>query len=209
MTETVSAAAPLQLPWQPCELCGGLGVEASAAGDVVAFTCPRCHHEEQRRRLPFFSITGPSGSGKSTLVRRLWRLLPECVSFDGDVLWHEDFWKDTQAFYDRWLAVAGQASQGGHPVVVCTAAMPDSWRSSFSVFVGEVHMLALVCDEDELLARLEARERPLGENAPENFLEQTCNFNRVLREQLEHLDTSRLDRDGIAARVVDWIREKL
>jgi predicted kinase len=209
MTDLSSSLAPLQMPWQPCERCGGLGVDASPAGAVVVFRCPRCGHEEQRRRLPFFSITGPSGVGKSTLVRRLWRLLPECVAFDGDVLWHGDFWGDTQAFYDRWLAVAGQASQSGHPVVVCTAAMPDVWRSAFSVFVGEVHVLALVCDQDELVARLERRERPLDDQAPADFLEQTLNFNRVLRERLEHIDTSRFDEDEVAARVVDWIRERL
>jgi predicted kinase len=209
VTEASSAVAALQLPWQPCERCGGLGVEASPAGSIVVFSCPRCGHEEQRRRLPFFSVTGPSGAGKSALVRRLWRLLPECVTFDGDVLWHGDFWNDRQAFYDRWLAVAGQASQSGHPVVVCAAAMPDDWRSPFAALVGEVNMLALVCDEDELMARLEARARPRDEQAPTDFLEQTRTFNRVLRERLEHVDTSRFDEDEVAARVADWIRAQL
>lgn len=209
MSRTPSAVAPQTLSWQPCERCGGLGVDATLAAGSLLLTCPQCGHEETRRRLPFFSVTGPSGSGKSTLVRRLWRLLPECVAFDGDVLWHGDFWKDTQAFYDRWLAVAGQASQSGHPVVVCTAAMPEVWQSPFAAFVGEVHMLALVCDEDELLARLERRERPPDDQAPPDFLEQTLNFNRVLRERLEHVDTSLLDENEVAARVVDWIRERL
>ena len=171
MSSVTSAVAPLQMPWQPCELCGGLGVEASPAGAVVMFACPRCGHEEQRRRLPFFSVTGPSGVGKSTLRRPLWPLLPEDVA--------------------------------------CTAAMPDSWRSPFAAFVGEVHMLALVCDEDELMARLEARARPLDDQAPADFLKQTRNFNRVLRERLEHVDTSRFDEDEVAARVADWIRERL
>jgi predicted kinase len=198
-----------RLPWQPCERCGGLGVEALPAGDRLTLSCASCGHEEERPRLPFFSVTGPSGSGKSTLVRRLWRVLPECVSFDGDVLWHADYWGNTQAFYDRWLAVAGQASQSGHPVVLCTAAMPEAWESPFAVFVGDIHMLALVCDEDELMARLERRVRPLDDEAPPDFLEQTRNFNRVLRERLEHVDTSRLDEDEVAARVAAWIRERL
>jgi predicted kinase len=198
-----------RLAWQPCERCGGLGVDASPASDTVRFECPSCGHEEERRRLPFFSVTGPSGVGKSTLVRRLWRVLPECVSFDGDVLWHGDFWNDRQAFYDRWLALAGQASQSGYPVVVCTAAMPDDWRSAFAVLVGQVHMLALVCDEDELMARLARRARPLDDQAPAGFLEHTRNFNRVLRERLEHVDTSRFDEDEAAERVAAWIRKRL
>jgi len=198
-----------RLAWQPCERCGGLGVDAVPEGPSLALTCPRCGNDEARQGLPLFSITGPSGVGKSTLLRRLWRVLPECVAFDGDVLWHGDFWQDRQAFYDRWLAVAGQASQSGHPVVVCTAAMPDDWKSEFAVLVGEIHMLALVCDEQDLMARLAARVRPQDEQAPADFLEQTRTFNRVLRERLEHVDTSALDEDEVAERVAGWIRERL
>lgn len=203
------ATGAQRLPWQPCERCGALGLDATPAEAALLLACPSCGHEEERRRLPSFSITGPSGSGKSALVRRLWRLLPECVTFDGDVLWHGDFWANRQAYYDRWLAVAGAASQSGHPVVVCTAAMPEDWESPFAVLIGEVHMLALVCDEEELVARLAARVRPLDDQAPADFLEQTLNFNRVLRERLDHVDTSALDEDETAARVGAWIRERL
>jgi ABC-type cobalamin/Fe3+-siderophores transport system ATPase subunit len=194
---------------QPCERCGGLGVDAVPEGSSLVLTCPRCGHEERRRLLPFFSITGPSGSGKSTLVRRLWRLLPECVVFDGDVLWHEYFWENRQAFYDGWLALAGQASQSASAVVVCTAAMPDDWGSTFAAFVGKIHMLALVCDEDELMARLARRVRSLDDRAPADFLEQTRIFNRVLRQRLEHVDTAVLDEDEVAERVAAWIRVRL
>ena len=199
-----------RLAWQPCERCGTLGVDASPSMASIALACPGCGHEETRRRLPFFSITGSSGSGKSSVVRRLWSELPECVSFDGDVLWHGDFWNDRPAFYARWLAVAGQASQSGHPVVVCTAAMPEAWEESdLRVLVGDVHMLALVADEEELLVRLEARRRARDPQAPPDFLEQTLTFNRWLRERLEHVDTSVHDRDETAARVAAWIRERL
>jgi ABC-type cobalamin/Fe3+-siderophores transport system ATPase subunit len=205
----MKALSPARLPWQPCERCGGLGVDAAPDGPTLVLTCPGCGHEEARRRLPFFSITGPSGVGKSTLVRRLWRLLPECVVFDGDVLWHGEFWENGQAFCDRWLTVAGQASQPGHPVVLCTAAMPEAWETEFAVFVGEIHVLALICDEEELLGRLGARVRARDDQAPADFLEQTRTFNRVLRERLEHVDTSALDPDEVAERVAAWIRERL
>ena len=156
------------------------------------------------------TVLGPSGSGKSTLLRRLWQLVPEVVAFDGDVLWHASFWNDRRAFYDRWLALAGQASQSARAVAVLTAAMPDDWRSDFAVLVADVHMLALVCDEDELTARLAARERPVDDEAPRDFLEQTRTFDRWLRTNVDDtVDTSAHDRDEVAEVVAAWIRERL
>jgi hypothetical protein len=128
----MKALSPARLPRQPCERCGGLGVDAAPDGPTLVLACPGCGHEEARRRLPFFSITGPSGAG-----------------------------------------------------------------------------LALVCDEAELLVRLAARVRAVDNQAPADFLEQTCTFNRVLRERLEHVDTSALDPDEAADRVASWIRERL
>ena len=207
---SAQATEATRLPWQPCERCGALGVDASADGDDVRFDCRRCGHVERRRRLPLFSVTGASGSGKSTLVRRLWRELPECVVLDGDVLWHPAYWKEREAFYMRWLSVAGQISQTGRPVVLCTAAMPDDWATSPSlVLVSDVHMLALVCDEEDLVARLRARERPVDAEAPADFLEQTRTFNRWLRDRVQHVDTSTLSPDFVAARVATWVRERL
>jgi hypothetical protein len=62
MTAGAQVRGAVRLPWQPCERCGALGVEALPDGSVVTLDCGRCGHEEQRRRLPFFSVTGPSGS---------------------------------------------------------------------------------------------------------------------------------------------------
>jgi predicted kinase len=210
VTAGTDAIHAIRLPWQPCERCGALGVDAHPAGAVVTLACPRCGHEEERRRLPFFSVTGPSGSGKSTLMRRLWRELPECVALDGDILWDPAYWKERAAFYTRWLNLAAQISQTGRAVVLCTAAMPDDWRDAAPrVLVSDVHMLALVCDEDELLARLEARGRSPGADAPADFLEQTLNFNRGLRARLDYVDTSVSDPDETTARVAAWVRARL
>jgi predicted kinase len=204
------APGSTRLPWQPCERCGALGVDAHPDGPVVTLLCPRCGHEEERRRLPFFSVTGASGSGKSTVMRRLWRELPECVSLDGDVLWDPAYWNARAAFYTRWLNLAAQISQTGRVVIVCTAAMPDDWRDAPPrVLVSDVHMLALVCDDDELLSRLEARARPRDPDVPPDFLEQTRIFNGWLRANLDQVDTSVSDPDETAARVASWVRARL
>src|SRR5438046_1924358 len=74
------------LEWETCERCGALGLDATTDDAAVVLECATCGSREVRRRVPFFSITGASTSGKTALTRRLWRLLPECITFDGDVL---------------------------------------------------------------------------------------------------------------------------
>jgi broad-specificity NMP kinase len=194
--------------WQDCASCGALDLEARPVGDEIVVTCVSCGHEERRRRLPFFSVTGATCSGKSSVCRRLWRLLPECVSLDGDLLWDSSLWNDTGAFYARWLGVAAQISQSGRPVVLCTAAIPEAWeKSSSRVLVGDVHMLALVCDEDVLLERLRRRGRPQDPAVP---AEESLSFNRWLRANVEPaLDTTSASPDDTAVQVVDWVRAQL
>jgi broad-specificity NMP kinase len=196
---------------QDCERCGAVGVAAHAAARDVVLSCPTCGHEETRRRLPFFSVTGASGSGKSTICRRLWHLLPECVTLDGDLLWSPALWKTPDAFYERWLIVAAQIAQSGRPVVVCTAAMPGAWEDTpWRVFFTDVHVLALVCDDDALLRRLAERNRRADAEAPADFLDQTLTFNRWLREHVQaSVDTDRTSPEEAATQVAAWVRERL
>jgi gluconate kinase len=197
------------LQWETCERCGALGLDATAEDAAVTLRCVTCGYRELRRRMPLVSITGASTSGKTSLTRRLWRVLPECITFDGDVLWHPTFWTDRAAFYQRWLAVAAQASQCGRPVVVCTAAMPDDWRQDLAVLVGRIHMLAIVCDDGDLGRRLEERKRPRDANLPADFVEQSRSFNSWLREHVAFVDSSLNDEDRLAELVASWIRERL
>jgi len=125
------------------------------------------------------------------------------------VLWHANYWNERGAFYQRWLAVAAQASQCGRPVVVCTAAMPGDWVEELAVLVGPVHMLAIVCAEADLTRRLEARRRPRDENLPADFDEQTRAFNSWLREHVDFVDSSEHDADALAELVAAWVRPRL
>jgi broad-specificity NMP kinase len=159
--------------------------------------------------LPLFSVTGPSAAGKSTVCAELPALLPECVPLDGDLLWRSELWDDVSWFYSTWLSVAGQVSRAGRPAVLCTAAMPEAWEDSRArEQVGEIHMLALVCNEEVLRDRLLARGAQ-DPNAPETFLDDTLNFNRVLRERLPFLDTTDAAPAETAQAVAAWVREQL
>jgi broad-specificity NMP kinase len=159
--------------------------------------------------LPLFSVTGPSGAGKSTVCAQLPALLPECVPLDGDLFWRSELWDDVGWFYSTWLRVAGQISRSRRPVVLCTAAMPEAWEDSPArEEVGDIHMLALVCDEGVLRDRLAARGAP-DPNTPETFLDDTLNFNRVLRKRVAFVDTTDAEPAETATAVAAWIREHL
>jgi hypothetical protein len=194
--------------WQDCAGCGALELEARGEDGDAVVTCLSCGHEERRRRLPFFSVSGATCTGKSSVCRRLWTLLPECVALDGDLLWDRSLWDAPELFYARWLGVAAQISQSGRPVVLCTAAIPQAWEESPSrILVSQVHMLALVCDDDVLLERLRRRGRPPDPKAPD---EETLSFNRWLREHVEPaLETTAASPDDTAVRVADWVRGRL
>jgi hypothetical protein len=194
--------------WQDCAGCGALGLEARAEYSDTVVTCLSCGHEERRRRLPFFSVSGATCTGKSSVCRRLWKLLPECVALDGDLLWDAALWDAPGVFYARWLGVAAQISQAGRPVVLCTAAIPQAWEESPSrILVADVHMLTLVCDEDVLLERLRGRGRPPDPKAP---VEETLSFNRWLRANVEPaFDTTSASPDDTAAQVAAWVRGRL
>jgi energy-coupling factor transporter ATP-binding protein EcfA2 len=155
-------------------------------------------------------VTGPSGSGKSTTCALLRGLLPECITFDGDALWHTSFWEDRgHWFYGAWMRVASNVQQSGRPSVLCTAAMPQVWEDRPERrFFRDVHVLALICDDAVLQERIAARG-PLDETLPTTFMEETLTFNKWLREHVEHIDTSTMGPADTAARVAAWVRARL
>jgi hypothetical protein len=66
----------------------------------------------------------------------------------------------------------------------------------------------LICSEETLRARLAARE-PFGPETPPTFVDDTLDFNRWLREHVEHVDTSTLSKLDTAPRVAELVRARL
>jgi hypothetical protein len=121
-----------------------------------------------------------------------------------------------RAFRDAWLRLAKNVGQAGRPVVLCGSAVPQQYeacpeRRYFAI----IHYLALVCDEDRLCERLEARPgwRQSGSTA---FLERMVAFNRWFVERgpgseprITLLDTSALSVHETARWVAGWIQSRL
>jgi len=212
-----------------CPRCGLYAEEKAirpGAGALSLAVCPHCGHSQPFRQLPLFVLTGASGSGKTAVCLELvdaqlrgepW--VPGCVYLEQDILWRDEFVDPEnghRAFRNTWLRVAKNVGQGGRPVVLFGSAVPEQYevcpeRRYFAV----VHYLALVCDDEPLRERLQARPewRRSGDTA---FLERMTAFNGWFWENgqssqpaIELLDTSALSVRETARRVANWIRAGL
>jgi hypothetical protein len=212
-----------------CARCG-LYVEEKEirkqSGTVALAVCPHCGHGQPFRRLPLFVLTGASGAGKTAVGLELVKAqlrdeswVPECVYLEQDILWRDEFVgpeNGYRAFRNMWLRVAKNVGQSGRPVVLCGSAVPEQYETcpERRYFAG-IHYLALVCADDLLRGRLQARPgwRQSGSDA---FLERMIAFNRWFREEgpdaepsIKLLDTSLLSVRETAERVADWVRDRL
>jgi hypothetical protein len=170
-------------------------------------------------RLPLFVITGASATGKTTLCLALQPSLPECVVLECDILWRSEFAdpeNDYETFRDVWLRLAKNIGQAGRPVVLCGSAVPAQYESrpERRYFAG-IHYLALVCDDEELVRRLEARPGWRG-SSDKGTVERMLGFNRWLKDSagttqppMRLLDTTQIGVDASVDRTVDWVRTHL
>lgn len=177
--------------------------------------CPECGHEHEFLQLPMFVITGASGTGKSTVMLRLAGTVQDFVCLDSDILWCDAFNKpddDYMQYRNIWLRVVKNIAQSGRPVALFGSSTPGQFeRCVERRYIGEIHYLALTCDDDELERRLKARPgwRKSGE---EGVLTNMKQFNRWLRENaaatgMTLLDTTGKNIDGTVNATIRWMRD--
>lgn len=166
-------------------------------------------------RLPLFVVTGASGSGKSTVARGLVAATQEYACLDADVLWRPvyDMPEDGyRAFRDLVLREAKTMSQAGRPVVIMAGGTPDQFESSPDrPSFGELHYLALICDDAVLVGRLLARPAWRMSARPD-VIAQQLSFNRWLRDNaptttppMTLIDTSEAPEQETVRQVLEWV----
>jgi hypothetical protein len=80
-------------------------------------------------------------------------------------------------------------------------------------YFSEVHYLALVCNDEELVRRLQAR--PAWRGSQPSFAEQQIQFNRWFKEQengsqrISLIDTTGFSLAASAGQVGTWIRDRI
>lgn len=181
--------------------------------------CPACGHPHPFRRLPLLIVSGASGAGKSTVLRRLLGRVEGAVLLEGDILWRPEFDRPEEGyrdFFETWLRVAKNISQAGRPVALFNAGLgvPENVEGCVERrYFGEVHYLALVCEDGVLRQRLRARPDWRESGAPE-WVEEQVRFNHWFKEEgpqhgVELLDTTTATVEETAEAVAAWIRDRV
>jgi len=194
-----------------CAECGEYRADKIIDPTGPAAICPLCQHPHPFRQLPLVAISGPSGAGKSTVCNALVQTTTTAVVLDADILWREDFNQPANhyaAFFDTWLRMAKNISQAGRPVVLFNAgAVPANLEPCIERrYFSRVRYLALVCQDDVLRARLNARPTWRGSH-DSAFIEEQITFCRFLvaNPAIECIDTSADTAVMTVAKVAAWL----
>ena len=202
-------------------ICAGCGewAEQPVIRPGPVLVCAACGHTEPFRRLPLFVLTGPSGTGKSTIGRLLTgRLADTMVVLEQDILWIDalrDPADDYGAFRRTWLRLVATLNQSGRPVLLCGTVVPPQFEHRPErPLLGDIHYLALVCDDTVLSTRL--RDRPAWREWDEPRIAEMIDFNHWVKHNaatttppMTLLDTTTRTIDQTADEVTVWVTERL
>ncbi len=167
-------------------------------------------------KQPLFVVTGASCVGKTTLCEILFQNERDYVVMEGDLLWckiydtTEDGYRD---FRRTWMRLSASISQISKPVVLCGCGVPEQFESQpeRELFTN-IHYLAAVCDEDELIRRMKVGRGVTDEG----WIKSSVDFNRWLQEnhdktspEITLLDTTHLIPTEAAEAAHKWITSKI
>jgi gluconate kinase len=156
-----------------------------------------------------FLITGASAAGKTTVGNELLGQITDPVVLDADILWTEemDTPEDGYArFRSLWLRLAINIHQSGRSTLLIGSGIPEQYEARPErAYVGPIHWMALVCDDDSLETRL--RERPAWRGATDHFLTAMRAFNAHLRarQDIRVVDTTHESIAETVGQVRAWL----
>lgn len=202
-----------------CPCCGRYSEEKVIDPAGPYAVCPHCGYAHPFRRRPLFVVTGASGAGKSTISLPLAGTLPGCVVFETDILWcpeldtPEDDWLRWRRL---WVRLAKSVAQSGLAAVLCGTFVPEGIEPlTERRFLGAVHYLALVCDDNELVSRLRARPA-WRQSSGDAFVARMVEFNGWLRDNAARtepamtlLDTTDRAVEETVTAARGWIGQRL
>ena len=197
-----------------CYRCGLYRVDKRIDSEGPHALCPECGFAHHFVQQPLYLVGGASGAGKSAICRRLVGVLADVVILDSDILWQPEFNTpddNYRVFFETWLRMAKNIGQSGRSVVIFGAgfAMPENVEPCVERrYLGDVHYLALVCNDDVLAARL--RQRPVERGNDDAYIADHQAFNRWLKAYadeppLARIDTTSVGEQTAAEMVAQWM----
>jgi shikimate kinase len=180
---------------------------------------PECGYEHPFQQLPLLIVSGASGTGKTTVCQRLLGQVTQAVLLDSDILWQPQFnTPDTnyRDFFETWLRVCKNISQSGRPVVLFGAGVgvPENIENRIERrYFSKIHYMALVCSDETLPERLQARPIWRGTREPA-YIEESIRFNRWFRAYdsqpvIKLIDTTSALLEETALQVESWIDQSV
>jgi hypothetical protein len=166
-----------------------------------------CGHRRPIVLLPMFFLTGASATGKTTVGDGPLGSLSNPIVLDADMLWapEMDTPEDGYArFRSTWLRVATNIHQAGRSTLLIGSGVPEQYAAR--AYVGPMHWMSLVCDDDVLESRL--RARPAWREVTDTFVEATLALTAALRSRrdIQSIDTTHLDVPETVIRVYEWLQ---
>ena len=183
--------------------------------DRRVLVCDLCGAVTPFRLLPpLLLLTGASGAGRTTLYRHLLGRISEAILIDADLLWsvnpaHDNATSGYRQFRALVVHLAERLAANAQPVLLegtCTLdqyeTLGERWYFSNTAY------LAVVCDDETLRRRLEAR--PDWRRSRQD-LEPMIRLDQAFRDQrfdppIAVLDTTASSIEECAVDLHDWIR---
>jgi hypothetical protein len=205
-----------------CDKCGAYRADKRVDPSGPFAICPECGHPHNFTYSPLWVVSGASGSGKSTACRHLTGKLEQVVLLDSDILWREAFntpENNYADFFETWLRMCKNIAQSGRPVVLfgAGAGVPENLENCIERrYFSTIHYLALVCADELLTQRLQARPawRSTSSasfiNDQQRFNQWFINYNKAgFEPAIRLLDTTLLSIEETAQEITSWIDQKL
>lgn len=199
-----------------CQNCGEYRADKIIDPTGPYAICPLCQHKHTFQYLPLLIICGPSAAGKSTIANLLAGTIEELVVLDADILWRAEFNKPENQyrdFFETWLRMAKNINQSGRPLLLFNAgAIPSNIEPCIERrYLSQVHYLALTCNDETLVKRLQARPS-WRKTSSDPFILEQLKFNQWFRENsaettppIQLLDTSNTPIETTLQQVRNWV----
>lgn len=193
-----------------CPKCGNYEWDKEVKGNKIC--CPKCGAEWEFKKLPLYVLSGCSGIGKTTTAICLQKMTSDFVVLDGDMFYNimpHETEADFYAQVEQIGSLSKNINQCGKPVVWAMAGNLDKLPNTYnSRFFSEIKVLALVCDEQSLRARMtEGRQI-----TDEGWINGSVQYNQYFRTHdkigetaFDTLDTQNRSVEEVAADVLRWL----